>query len=250
VLPDLNPTAVESANKHTFNYFISTSKAQPLSQPWGKSSTLSALNITQDPSHVVLSACILLLALRIQAPTSSSLYICQYSTIFHPFQSYHMLTTSFTVKKSSISTSWSSAMSTPASPLPPVVSLIPESACRVAAGASFAPPSSLTSLDTLHRILTYGTDLIYKCGGIDKRTIEKFEKVRHFQLYFHILPACFRNFHFRHLSATEPWRGTPGGVLGLAWALVAHYPRAKCLHHNAHVFAENQRHRNHPLTQC
>jgi hypothetical protein len=26
--------------------------------------------------------------------------------------------------------------------------------------------------------LTFDTDLIYKCGGIDKRTIEKFEKVR------------------------------------------------------------------------
>jgi hypothetical protein len=27
-------------------------------------------------------------------------------------------------------------------------------------------------------MLTLLTDLIYKCGGIDKRTIEKFEKVR------------------------------------------------------------------------
>jgi hypothetical protein len=30
--------------------------------------------------------------------------------------------------------------------------------------------------------LTFHTDLIYKCGGIDKRTIEKFEKVRHISI--------------------------------------------------------------------
>jgi hypothetical protein len=68
-----------------------------------------------------------------------------------------MLTTS-AVKKRCTST-WSlSATLTPESRPPPAVSL--------------APPNDAG----LHQ-LTLDTDLIYKCGGIDKRTIEKFEKV-------------------------------------------------------------------------
>lgn len=57
-----------------------------------------------------------------------------------------------------------SATSIPASPPPPVVSIL--------------LPLHLHNTDSSQH-----ADLIYKCGGIDKRTIEKFEKVRH------LLPA-------------------------------------------------------------
>jgi hypothetical protein len=67
--------------------------------------------------------------------------------------------TPFAVKRRCTST-WSlSATLTPESRPPPAVSL----PFRNDAGS---------------QQLTLHTDLIYKCGGIDKRTIEKFEKVR------------------------------------------------------------------------
>ena len=63
-----------------------------------------------------------------------------------------------------MSTSLSSATSTPASPPPPV---------------SLAPPSGVIDHINSH----HTGHLIYKCGGIDKRTIEKFEKVCYISLY-------------------------------------------------------------------
>jgi hypothetical protein len=65
----------------------------------------------------------------------------------------------FTVRRRLISTSLSSAMSTPANRRLLDVSL----------------PQLRSSRQTQ---FDRGIDLIYKCGGIDKRTIEKFEKVR------------------------------------------------------------------------
>jgi hypothetical protein len=47
------------------------------------------------------------------------------------------------------------------------------------------PPLVSRSAIYLHRSITlqsYTGHLIYKCGGIDKRTIEKFEKVRYISL--------------------------------------------------------------------
>ena len=72
------------------------------------------------------------------------------------------LLTASLVRRRLISTSSSSDTSTPASRPPPDVSL-----------PSF---DQLRGYDNSH----WGIDLIYKCGGIDKRTIEKFEKVRTF----------------------------------------------------------------------
>jgi hypothetical protein len=48
------------------------------------------------------------------------------------------------------------------------------------------------------------TDLIYKCGGIDKRTIEKFEKVRGNRTQFRCLIR--QNFAYRR-SLLCGWRG-------------------------------------------
>lgn len=73
------------------------------------------------------------------------------------------------VRRRLTSTSSLSATSTPASRLPPVVS----------------NPTRTNAYTTAHN----GTDLIYKCGGIDKRTIEKFEKVRHTFLSAATAPA-------------------------------------------------------------
>jgi hypothetical protein len=67
--------------------------------------------------------------------------------------------TSLVVKRRCTSTWSSSATLTPESRPPPAVSL---------------PLHD----DAGSQQLTLDTDLIYKCGGIDKRTIEKFEKVR------------------------------------------------------------------------
>lgn len=64
------------------------------------------------------------------------------------------------VRRSRTSTSSLSATSIPASRPPPAVSY---------------PPYVFQSCAILIQI----SDLIYKCGGIDKRTIEKFEKVRY-----------------------------------------------------------------------
>jgi hypothetical protein len=71
------------------------------------------------------------------------------------------------VRRRCTSTWSSSATSTPESPPPPAVSL---------------PPRTTVGSHNLQWV----TDLIYKCGGIDKRTIEKFEKVR-----ITFLPAAY-----------------------------------------------------------
>jgi hypothetical protein len=77
----------------------------------------------------------------------------------------------FAVKRRCTST-WSlSATLTPESRPPPAVSL----PFRSDAGS---------------QQLTFHIDLIYKCGGIDKRTIEKFEKVRIHSLSARELQAC------------------------------------------------------------
>jgi hypothetical protein len=73
-----------------------------------------------------------------------------------------------TVRKSFISTSSSSAMSTPANPPLPV-------------------RDDCTHKGTQDTYKISG-HLIYKCGGIDKRTIEKFEKVGHDSLVSAALP--------------------------------------------------------------
>lgn len=80
----------------------------------------------------------------------------------------------FVVRKRLTSTSLSSDTSTPASPLPPVVSIYPSTISR-------QHRSNCSDGKLKHEHFTYissffFTDLIYKCGGIDKRTIEKFEK--------------------------------------------------------------------------
>lgn len=85
----------------------------------------------------------------------------------------------YVVRKRFISTSSLSATSTPASRPPPV-------------GYTLSADITVDA----HVLLGH---LIYKCGGIDKRTIEKFEKVRLrcspavlLYLYYHCL--CFRIF--------------------------------------------------------
>ena len=75
-----------------------------------------------------------------------------------------MLTYSTTAVKKRCTLTWSlSATSTPANPLPQVFDL------------------SLSDSRTLTHV--FSGHLIYKCGGIDKRTIEKFEKVRYSQYW-------------------------------------------------------------------
>jgi hypothetical protein len=57
------------------------------------------------------------------------------------------------------------------------------------------PPLVSRSAIYLHRSITlqsYTGHLIYKCGGIDKRTIEKFEKVRYISLQAFISSSLSR----------------------------------------------------------
>jgi hypothetical protein len=77
----------------------------------------------------------------------------------------------YAVRKRCTST-WSlSATSIPASP-PPLVRLL-----------------RLILTAAIQCLTIYTGHLIYKCGGIDKRTIEKFEKVRFPHFYFSRLIA-------------------------------------------------------------
>lgn len=78
-----------------------------------------------------------------------------------------------TERKRLISTSLSSDTSTPESPPPPVSHIQP----------AYFQTWYLPHF-TNNKLTIYTGHLIYKCGGIDKRTIEKFEKVRNFLSFY------------------------------------------------------------------
>ena len=67
-----------------------------------------------------------------------------------------------------------------------------------------SPPLPVSRVYTRQRVLlNVSGHLIYKCGGIDKRTIEKFEKVRLHTYY--TLPAMgFFHCLFIKISLVDP----------------------------------------------
>jgi len=77
--------------------------------------------------------------------------------------------------------------------------------------------------------------LIYKCGGIDKRTIEKFEKVR----YIPYILALMRKTFCLSLLALRSLKGqlVVGGVFYSAWRPCG------CARHHHHYYAFPQQHR-------
>ena len=118
-----------------------------------------------------------------------------------------LLTALRNVVRKRCTSTWSlSATSIPANPQPPV---------------SWHGASSQTSNIFLH---IHTGHLIYKCGGIDKRTIEKFEKVR--------LPHLFipSSFHFA-LSQKLPLGGAVSLPINLRPTILAQqhqYTSSQC----------------------